>query len=515
MKKIAIYGSLVLLLCLAGVTGAVYLKHASQSNVGLGKKHKAQQGPSKPSGKYRRTVDYVFGSHHDLKLSTYQIFKKGGPASGGGLALIGGNRVLLMTGGGTSYVVTVDGEDIRLEALNINPPLAVECYVKSDPCGKQRWYRVTDIMLEPGNGPERLLYAATTHWDRARKCYTLRLSEAKINFETKDSTEWTVRFESAPCIEVLLGNESGGRLAFLNDKSILMTTGQFGAPNEVLNKDPDFQYGKVIEIDRDDWTSRIFTRGHRNPQGLLVDGREVWETEHGPQGGDELNLLTFGNDYGWPRESYGTDYGQKSLNGQWPGGDHSHSTRPFYAWTPSIGISNLIRIRGDAFESWKGDLFVASKNGRSLFRVRIREGRVILAERLETGQRIEALVELPDGRIVLWSGWNRIQVVAPGDQVFSSCIGCHSVYRHAHGIGPDLMGVVGSKVARHKTYAYSDAMIDFGGKWTRERLDQFLADPQATVPGTAMEFAGIADPDKRKKIIDYLQQLTVPGTTRH
>lgn len=513
MKKRAIYGSLVLLLCLVGIAAAVYLQHAGQNDVASGKSHKTQRGQSQPSGKYPQTVEYVFGSHHDLKLSTYQIMRKGGPASGGGLALIEGNRVLLMTGDGRSHVVTVDEEDIRLEPLELSPPLDAKCYVKPDPCGKQRWYRVTDIILEPGDDPERLLYAATTHWDRARKCYTLRLSETKINFETKDSTGWTVRYESAPCIPVLLGNESGGRLAFLNDDEILMTTGQFGSSDNDLNGDPDFQYGKVIEIDRGDWTNRIFSRGHRNPQGLLVDGGEIWETEHGPQGGDELNLLTFGKDYGWPRESYGTDYGQKSMNGQWPGGDHSRSTRPFYAWTPSIGVSNLIRINGDAFDAWKGDLFVASKNGRSLFRIRIKEGRVILAERLETGQRIEDLVELPDGRIVLWSGWNRVQVVEPGDQIFSSCIGCHSIYRFAHGIGPDLVGVVGSKVARHKNYNYSDAMIAFGGTWTRERLDAFLADPKATVPGTTMEFAGIADPGKRKKIIDYLQQLTVPGAT--
>ena len=157
-------------------------------------------------------------------------------------------------------------------------------------------------------------------------------------------------------------------------------------------------YGKVIEIKRNDWSVKVFTRGHRNPQGLLVDGDEIWETEHGPQGGDELNLLQYGKEYGWPNETYGTDYGQKTFKFNKKTGVHSIKKRPIYAWIPSIGISNLMKMSGNAFPAWKGDLMVASLsglgNGYSLFRVRIREGSAVMVERFRTGKDRRDLLEM-------------------------------------------------------------------------------------------------------------------------
>ncbi|ODR93644.1 hypothetical protein AUC70_12465 [Methyloceanibacter stevinii] len=147
-------------------------------------------------------------------------------------------------------------------------------------------------------------------------------------------------------------------------------------------------------------------------------------------------------------------------------------------------------------------------NGKSLYRVRVREGGAVVVERLELGEWIEDLVELPDGRLVLWNGRNTIQVVEAGNQIFSACIGCHAVRKEVHGVGPDLVGVVGGKVATHKNYDYSKAMAQFGGTWTPERLDKFLTDPQATVPGTTMDFEGIADPETRRKIVEYLEEMT-------
>lgn len=502
LRRRAIYGALIALICIIGIAAVVYLKDNYQRN---GRTGAAGQEDAEKS------VEYVFGSYYDLKVLSYPILKAK-IASGGGLALVGDNRVLLTTGDGDSYLLFIDEADLRVEPLNIKPPLDVRTHRKLNPKAKNRWYRVTDIILEKGDGNDYLLYAATTHWDRKQKCYTLRLSEAKVNFETPEPSDWIVRFETSPCLKTRLPNETGGRLAFAADGSILMTTGNFRDPKNVDAEAPDYEYGKVIEINRDDWTTRIFTKGHRNPQGLLADGGEIYETEHGPQGGDELNLLTDGADYGWPKESYGTDYGQKTFSNNTATGDHSKFKRPVFAWIPSIGVSNLVKLHGDTFPAWKGDLMVASKtgsgNGKSLYRVRMREGRAVVVERLITGERIEDLVELPDGRLVLWNGVTTIQVVEGGNQVFSACIGCHAVRKEVHGIGPDLMGVVGSKVARHKNYDYSEAMVEFGGTWTRERLDKFLTNPQATVPGTTMDFEGIADPATRKKIVDYLEEMT-------
>jgi len=471
----------------------------------------------KPKIAEKVSVDYVLGSYYDLKVTNHVIFNQRTRSSGGGLELVDENRLLLMTGDGTSFIVMVGAEDVQTEPLEIKFPLNTETYFKHNPNPMPQWFRVTDILLEKGNTSESSLYVSNSHWDSENDCYTLRLSEAKVNFNMPIVTNWTKRYESEPCLKLTrLNNVTGGRLAFLKDSSILMTIGDHGEMTPDLEDNLDFSYGKILELNRIDWNAKVFTRGHRNPQGLLVDGDEIWETEHGPRGGDELNLLKYGADYGWPTETYGTDYGKKIFKFNKKTGDHSRKKRPIYAWIPSIAISNLIRISGTAFPAWKGDLMVSSLygrgNGRSLFRVRIREGRAVVVERLKTGLPIRDFIEMPDGRLVLWNGFSTIQTLEPANHILSSCSGCHALRWQTHGIGPDLMGVVGQKVAFHKGYNYSRAMIQFGGKWSPERLDAFLSNPEGTVPGTTMETEGINDPEKRKAIINYLKKAQQPLT---
>ena len=132
----------------------------------------------------------------------------------------------------------------------------------------------------------------------------------------------------------------------------------------------------------------------------------------------------------------------------------------------------------------------------------------MVSERMRTGREVRDLLEIEDGRLVLWDGRTTVQVVEPADIVFSECSGCHSMQEN--GIGPPLMGVVGEPVARNEKYQYSDAMKRVGGTWTRRRLDDFLEDPSGVVPGTTMTTLGIPDPDKRKAIIDYLEELRLP-----
>ena len=118
-----------------------------------------------------------------------------------------------------------------------------------------------------------------------------------------------------------------------------------------------------------------------------------------------MNLLVEGRDYGWPEATYGTAYGQKNWPKNNTPGDHTVGERPIYAWVPSIGVSNLIRVKGELFNNWKGDLLVASlygrDNGKSLFRLKMHDDRAVVVERLKIGSPIRDLLELSDGRIML------------------------------------------------------------------------------------------------------------------
>ena len=145
-------------------------------------------------------------------------------------------------------------------------------------------------------------------------------------------------------------------------------------------------------------SDEIWSYGHRNVLGLDFDGEgRLWDMEHGPRGGDELNLVNPGQNYGWPVVSNGIHYDGTSIP--------DHDTRPDLAapaisWTPVIGPGNLHFYRGDLFEGWKGNALIAGMTSNRLVRVAIEgEGARELA-RYDVGARIRAVIEAPDG--ALW-----------------------------------------------------------------------------------------------------------------
>lgn len=146
----------------------------------------------------------------------------------------------------------------------------------------------------------------------------------------------------------------------------------------------------------------IWSYGHRNPQGLVFDTKynRLWEIEHGPRGGDEINLVQPGKNYGWPEISYGKEYwGPVAV------GDGTHRKgmeQPVKVYIPSIAPGSLIIYKGDAFPKWKGNLFSGALKLRHINRIVLEKaGTVIKEERLlqSLDERIRALVQDPEGRI--------------------------------------------------------------------------------------------------------------------
>ena len=179
------------------------------------------------------------------------------------------------------------------------------------------------------------------------------------------------------------------------------------------------------------------------------------------------------------------------------------------------------------FPLWKDDLLVASYK-QSLWRLRIRENRVIYAEPvmvLQRNGRIRDLMEDTDGRIMLWFDSGSIAILEPldtggenedisGEVQFVQCTGCHNVDSGKTGkrgktttIGPDLLGISGRTIAGLPGYSYSQGLKNRTGTWSRDNLDAFLRNPQDFAPGNKMEFAGIPDAGDREKLIQYLSTL--------
>jgi len=219
----------------------------------------------------------------------------------------------------------------------------------------------------------------------------------------------------------------GGRMVFGTDRHLYVTIGE--RQEQERAQDPMDHGGKVLRlrddgtapddnpfVDRPGYLPEIYTLGHRSPQGLAVhpETGAIWENEHGPLGGDELNILVAGRNYGWPLVSYGTDYdgtqisetGLTSLPEFEP---------PFMYWVPSIAISGLSFYTGDAFPDWQGNAFVgAMMEGRIRWsghtqRLTFTEaGRSITREPILTQlrQRIRDVRPGPDGLLYVLTDEN-------------------------------------------------------------------------------------------------------------
>jgi glucose/arabinose dehydrogenase len=146
----------------------------------------------------------------------------------------------------------------------------------------------------------------------------------------------------------------------------------------------------------------IFSYGHRNPQGMIFDGAtgNIWLTEHGPQGGDEINLVQGGANYGWPVVGYGVNYGSGTAI-------HEATMRegwenPRHVWVPSIGTSGLMMYDGERFPAWRGDLFAGGLTGEVLVRVSL-DGEVVTGSEdlVQRRGRIRDVRQGPDGFIYI------------------------------------------------------------------------------------------------------------------
>lgn len=255
-----------------------------------------------------------------------------------------------------------------------------------------------------------------------KECLGLELWEMTLTVDPLTVSSPRMLFESSPCLDYTSGPQQfGGRVASNPDGTVYMTVGDFafgfstireerlegeydGPPDELVAPN---NLGTVIALSPSG-DVEVLTRGHRNGQGLTFDplSGNLWQSEHGPKGGDELNLIEPGNDHGWPDVTYGGPYGgvgQPDPNwelGRWYGQNHGDYTEPVFAWTPSIAPSQLIVYRGEDFPAWYGDILVASFKG-AIHRLRLVDGRAIIDELIVIGERPRDLIEMPDGTLLI------------------------------------------------------------------------------------------------------------------
>lgn len=248
-------------------------------------------------------------------------------------------------------------------------------------------------------------------------------------------------------LDVLIEAHVERRIVFANDGTMFVTGADAfrfydsdldGIEGRTFVDNPDIRRnftGRVIRINSDGtipvdnpWLDRAtvaretFAHGFKDPEGAAIhpETGELWVIDHGPQGGDEVNIVRGGRDYGWPEVSYGVQYDARQADGRTNvrvgRGETSRPgiEEPVYFWVPSIAPSGMAFYTGDLMPEWKGNLFVGAMAGQHLARLVLDGERVVAEERLleELGQRIREVRQGPDGALYVL-GTNSLMRIGP------------------------------------------------------------------------------------------------------
>jgi len=271
-----------------------------------------------------------------------------------------------------------------------------------------------EVMLHPNFASNRFLYLTYSKPIGDGRQSTTALVRGR--FENDRLTGVQQLFES---ISQGRGH-FGGKIAFDKSDYLFLTLGDRQVPPQGNleahpAQDLSNHHGKMIRlhddgrvpadnpfVNRSDARPEIWSYGHRNVQGLAIhpETGEVWTNEHGPQGGDELNRLQPGRNYGWPVIGFGVNY--RTGLAIHAGTHREGMEQPVHMWVPSIGISGLMIYTGDRFPGWRGNLFVGGMVGQQLARLTLRDQRLVNEETLaQQLGRIRDVRQGPDGLIYL------------------------------------------------------------------------------------------------------------------
>lgn len=480
--------------------------------------------------------------------------------SGGSIVEVGERLVFVAPKGRIGYLDGISGTgEMAIGYVDGKVPMRLEEFEQSEisqlPMFNRNWLRTMDSLVVPKGDGRYDFYV--THHRYVDECFAFTLSGNEL-VETGAGLalvheEWTEVFAAQPCPEMKTtgnlysGQRDGGRMAIAPDGKLLVTIGDFDfdGDNSYISApmNPDYDFGKIFEIDLETGEAAPYAIGMRNPQGLTVthDGL-IFTSEHGPNGGDEVNHITRGANYGWPDVTLGMSYGFPRR--PWPANpiqgrhDGPGFTAPVYAFVPSIGIGATMEVTSPLHPDWHGDLLVASLENQGLYRLRRRGEEIIYAERTEMGERMRDMAQLASGEIALLTdsariilirpraplpedgqpeapkqmtvaGFEGVRSVAaelaaenaslgihPGRLVFQAkCSTCHSIHTDDTVVGPTLYRVAGRKVGAIDGYPYSDALSGRSEEWTEERLRRYLSDPDAEFSGSYMARVPLTFPE--------------------
>ncbi len=314
------------------------------------------------------------------------------------ICLLPDGRFLITQKAGNMLILTADGKQDK-KITNLPAVLA------------EGQGGLLDVNIDPNFASNRTIF-----WDYAEKTSNgslLAVAKGKLSADESKLENIQVIYRANPAYNGSL--QYGSRIVFDKQGNLFVSTGERGS-NDIRVKAQDLSaaIGKVLHLTPEgkpvangpfantpNALPEIFAYGLRNPEGMVMNTEtgELWEDEFGPRGGDEVNIIRAGKNYGWPLVTYGIEYsGDKVGEGiQQKAGIE----QPIYYWDPSISPSGSTFYNSDAIAEWKGNLFLGALGGSHIARLVIKDNKVVGEERLlaDKNERFRALAEGKDGAL--------------------------------------------------------------------------------------------------------------------
>ena len=334
----------------------------------------------------------------DVKAST----TSGGNMRGAGLAVLSNDELLL--GGGKT------GGEIFLYNLSSKKLTKLASLISANRRVNDSRFAINDIAVLSQSQSAANLLISYPRLGLQRDCVEVVVENVnydRINQKINRVKTWLV---TKPCVPISAVQHTSGRFEVIDSKSAYVTIGDLGY-TQISNRKKRGDLGSIFKVSSTSVSK--FSQGHRNAQGILLyNGKDLLAAEHGPRGGDELNLIKAGSDYGWPFVTYGQPYGPGDYVRPTKTGTHAGFVEPLKYWVPSIAPTELVQLPKSGWGDWSNQLVLGTLREQVLVFIAIDERFAVTnTVNVDIGERIRDLEVLSTGELVATTDSGQLLVI--------------------------------------------------------------------------------------------------------
>lgn len=316
---------------------------------------------------------------------------EGGNTRGPALAVMKDDTILLGGGRSGGEILTWNKQKSALRTLGR--------FIPANRRANDSRFAINDIAVLSESATAARLLISYPRLSVSRSCVEIAVDELAYDRKVQQVKFVANWFISKPCVPISAVQQTAGRFAVIDENSVYVTIGDLGY-SEIDNRSKRGDLGSIFKLSAK--SAVRISQGHRNPQGIvLFDNKTLLAAEHGPRGGDEINVIKDGGDYGWPFVSYGEPYGAGDYVRPGITGSHAGYLAPIKYWVPSIAPTELVQLPALGWGDWGRALVLGTLRAEVLVFMKINE-KLEIGENVQVdlGDRIRDLEVLSSGALL-------------------------------------------------------------------------------------------------------------------